>query len=514
MATLRLYQIAAPGAGVNEEHPDTMIQDDQAPALRNVRVRGGVVFKRRGDASISSNSVSASVASGPVLIDDFERLSGSNTALLATLTELFRWTGTAWSSILAGLSGEEDGYHSAGVLNDIWMYSNGIDHVKKWTGTGLATDLLGGSDYQTPDYHIARSVSVFADRVHLYGTNENGTSIPFRVRWSELNKTDEWNEAEGGGFRDLRDDPSGVQGAKILGNWNIVYCGNSIWAEQFVGGTTVMVFNRVVADIGTRAPRTIVDLGNFHIFMGDDDIYRFDGSQAIPIGGRIREELFKSVARDNFIRCHGALNRDDHLYYLYVPFGGTSDINRVYAYDYQQDTWVIDTAAAFSASAPVVLGTRGIIDELPHQPIDAMPHERIDALGGFAGRKLLVFADSSGNVFKDDGQTLNDADVAVDGWWESKDLVLDPQYLTEFKRVLEFLFEAKGQSVVIAYSTDHGTTWTDITEETLLSSYYVRYRAPVDITSRHIRFRFRNFTSNERFWLRWIGVKWLPAGEY
>lgn len=510
MPRLKLFQVIAPAAGINQEYPPSMIADEETPRAKNVRVRGGVLFKRRGYSTLTS----ASIASGPVILDGFDRLSGATTAMLATCGGLYRYTGSAWSQIKSGLTGAVDGYHSACVMNDTWIYTNGVDHVQKWTGTGNASDLGGGTDYQTPAYHLCRVVSAFSDRLHLYGTNEDGTSLPFRVRWGELGKIDEFNESQGGGYYDMEGDPTGIQGAVLLGAWNAIYCGQSIWLETYVGGSVVNAFTRVIPNTGTRAPRTIVDLGNEHIFMGADDIYRFDGARVTPIGARIRDDLYKSVARSHHIRCHAALNRDENLYYLYVPYAsGDGSITRAYVYDYQQDRWTIDDASYITAAASVAMGTRKTIDELPHLPIDQMPHERIDALGGTAGREYRLFANSSGYIFQDDFQTANDNGVAVDGDWESKDFFLDSDYIDDYKRVQEILIEASGDAVTVSYSTDHGVSWTEATEHTLASEY-TRYRSAVDVTCRQIRLRLRNNTSGERFYVKWLGVRYQLAGEY
>lgn len=505
----RLYQIAAPAAGLDQETPATLMPDQASPNLRNVRVRGGVLFKRLGSTTITSASANASVASGPMLLDDFGRLSGSTTAMVAACSALYKWTGSGWSAIKTGLSGALDGYHSAVVMNDCWIYTNGVDHVQKWTGTGDASDLSGGADYQTPAYHVCRAVATFSDRLLLLGTNEDGTSLPYRVRWSELGKIDEFNEAEGGGYTDLTGDPGGLQGAELLGNWLAVYGANSIWLGTYVGGNVVFAFNRIIPNAGTRAPRTVKDLGNAHIFMGRDDIYHFDGTTLTPIGRRIRDELFSGMNPDDHVKCFAALNRDDHLYRLYVPYSADY-ASRCYIYDYQQNTWTMDTVDTVTAAAALELGSGLTIDELPGT-IDEL-QGTIDELGQYSGQQFHAFAHSGGMVYKEDGLTVDDYGTAVDGRWDSKDFTFGNEYVVLYKRIIEILFEARGQQVEVWHSTDHGGTWTRAETQTLTSAY-ARYRVPVDEYARQIRVRFRNNTSGSRFWLRWLGFKYHLESE-
>lgn len=512
MARPIFYQIAAPDAGLDKFNPATMIADRATPEARNIRFQGGVLFKRLGYRTLTSTSMSAPA----ILAADFNRLDATNSVMLAATKNLYYWTGTAWSAIKSGLSGQVGGYHSACVLNDTWLYSNGVDPVQKWTGTGNASNLLGGTDYQTPNYHIARSVMTFADRVFLLGPNEDGTSIPQRARWGELGKLEEWNEDEGGGYADLKDDASGLQCGVLMGDWAVLYCGKSIWICTYIGGNVYFRFNRAVPNVGTRAPRTVADLGNEHIFMGEDDIYRFNGSSVTPIGEPIRADLFSAVSRANMSRCFGTLNRSEHLYHLYVPYGSQDGvITRAYVYDYKNGTWGMDTVTqGLTCAATVELGTSLTIDGLDSYAatIDTLQVPTIDALGGFTSRLNKLMADSSGYVYQDDGLTPDDNGVAVDGWWETKDLALHDVYIDNLKRLHSILFEARGDSVTLWYSTDSGETWKRIKIQTLTSDW-LRYKADVDFSCRKIRLRFRNNTSGQRFWLRWIGFKGFLGGD-
>lgn len=502
-------QLTAPASGVNTHLPPTLIGDEQTPSAQNVRFDGGTVFKRVGYAAMSS----ASIASGPVLMDEFQRLAGGSSVMLATTSNLYRWTGSAWSSIKSGLLGTPGGYHSACVMNDTWVYTNGLNHVQKWTGTGNASDLGGGTDYQTPAYHLCRAVAAYSDRLLLLGTNEDGESHPYRIRWGELGKLEEWNINEGGGYADLTEDPTGLQGAELLGDWLAIYGGQSIWLGQYVGGAAIFTFPRVIPNMGCRAPRTIADIGNEHIFLGEDDVYRFNGTALTPIGARVRKELIQGVSRGHKIRCFAVLNTDEHLYRLYVPYANASGaITRCYVYNYQDDTWGPDTAVDIMAGVAAELGTRKTIDELPHAAIDIMPHEPIDHLGKAAGQRYTVFAASGGLTYQDDGRTLNDADNPIIAWWDTKDLVLHSRYVEQFKRVQAVAFEAMGDSVTVSYSTDAGRTYTALGTQAL-GTDWLRYKMDMDVTCRTIRLRFANAASNSRFWLRWLGVKGFVVSD-
>ena len=513
------HQVAAPVQGLNMEHPATLISPGECPNCRNVRFRSGEIFKRVGYTTLTStsgvNSIYTSLSGTPLFIDTFEELSGTKTALLATTNRVYKWTGTTWEEIKIGLSGAYGSWSSAAIMNDVWLYTNGVDAVQKWTGTGNMADLSGAADYGETE-HRCRAVATFADRILLLGTWEGGDEVSQRVRWGEFGKLEEFNESEGGGYADLTDDPSGIYGAELLGNVLVIYCGHSIWQCVYIGGSVVYHFSRLVPNTGCQAPRTIAGSGFEHFFMGEDDIYRFGGQQPIPIGKRIRDDLFRKVSRDNRMNAFAAINRSDNEYRLYVPLGNTAgDITRAYIYNYQQDTWSMDDVKNMTTAAPVELGASAIIDDMDYgdSTIDGLPAEPIDNLGGYAGKQYWLYADDDGYVYQEDGREPNDAGAAIDSYWESKDFYgADDLYVNYLKRWEAIPFEARGDELTVSYSTDLGETWTDALTQTL-SNGHVRYVAEIDVSSRSIRARFRNKSLNERFWLRFFAFQGYVASD-
>jgi len=510
MAKVLFYQIAAPDAGLNKEHPPSMLQERETPRCTNVRFRGGEVFKRRGYATVGATSVAASwpIASNPTLVYDYRLQSGTQKAMIATPSALYAYGSGVWSPIKTGLGGGADGYHSACVANDTWMYTNGVDHIQKWTGSGMASDLAGGSDYQLQDHHVARAVVNYADRLLLLGTTESGLFVPQRVRWSEFGKIEEFAEAEGGGYADLEDDPGGIIAGQLLGDWVILYKAQSIIRGAYVGGAVPLVFNTIIPNTGCPAPRTIQDLGNAHVFMGEDDIYLLNGSAIDPIGHRVRDDIFNNVARANFPICFSVLNRDEHTYMLYVPHGGDT-INRAYIWDYQQDKWSQDSVSGITAAGALAIGETLTIDDLAGLIGDLTG--TIDELGGFEGRYFNVLADEDGYVYADDRTAIDENGVAVDASWETSDLTFGSEYVDRNKRVQKIMLEAHGDSLDVAYSTDRGATWTTVATQTLANEY-MRYELDIDTTTRIFRLRLRNKTSNERFWVRWLGFRFQLGG--
>jgi len=507
LKTARSYQAAAPDLGLDWRMPSTLIDDRATPACLNVRFRGGEVRKRTGREALGG-----AVEGVPVLLHAFRRLSGVVTPMLATTTHLYRWDGAAWDELADGLSGDEDGWHSATVLNDTWVYSNGVDPVMKWTGSGAPADLGGATDYGAAATHRARQVANYADRLVLLSPWESGSAVAQRVRWSELGKLEEWDEAEGGGYADLTDDPGGVRWLERLGDWAVVYCAGTIWRMTFLGPPVVFHFSRVVTHMGLRARRTVTPVAGGHFFMGDDDLYVFDGSAPRPIGARVRDRLFGAVPPARRSECHASTNLDRNEVRLYVPWSAEGDVDRAVAWDYQQDVWSFDTAPSARCAASVEMGTVVRIDDLGSDPIAALGATRIDDLGGYEGRRFFVMADADGQAWADSGLAADDGDAAVDGWLDTKDYPLDARYVSHEKRVLQVEFEARGSAVALSASGDQGGTWESL-GTVALGPAWTRHRVDCDLQGRTLRLRFRNAASGGSFRIRWWAARYVVGAE-
>ena len=501
MAATMFFQVFAPMLGLNKAAPATMIDDAASPDCRNIRVRFGDVYKRLGYRALGT-----AMTGTPCLARDFLELDGTRTALVMTTSNVYKYA-SGWSSIQGGLSGSAAGYHSATHMNNTFIYTNGVDVVKKWTGAGNMASLVGADDYQVSANHKCRAVLSYADRLLLFAPTESGTQVPQRVRWSELGKIEEWDTDQGGGFADLVDNPEGIVGATLLGNYAVAYKPSSIIIGQYVGLPSIFTWHTVVPDIGCSAPRTIKNIGHLNLFMGEHDVYRFDGIGTTPIGKPIRRELFTGMDRADWLRAHATVDWDETLYKLYVPYGGTA-CNRVYIYNFEDNTWVIDECDDITAAEIMQIGSTFVIDSMSlwASTIDDLQGDTIDGLWESSATLHNILVDSDGVAYEIDGQFMNDDTAAIDAWWMTKDLTLGKDYIDRYKRIQQILFEAEGNTVEVDYSIDQGATWTAAVNQTLTRTW-ARYKTDVDIRARTIRLRFRNRQSTERFWLRWFGFK-------
>lgn len=129
-----------------------------------------------------------------------------------------------------------------------------------------------------------------AGNVGDYGST---TGMKDMIAWTALGNVDSWTpsqKTQAGNYR-LLDVPGRIVTIMRLGDSLAIYKSGAIWLAQYQGPPFFFSFQLVEQNIGVNAaynfPPPIVDIGNAHIFVGQEDIYMWNGSgppQSITIG--------------------------------------------------------------------------------------------------------------------------------------------------------------------------------------------------------------------------------------
>ena len=198
----RYEELADFTGGLNLRADQTSLALNESPAMLNVEVdpRGGVSRRDAIDALNAS-------ALGEILkISSHHETGGTNQILAAAKdssnTGLYFGTGGNFTRINTSASGS--GVALAGhtlpsfvTFNDATFISNGAffetnKSAVKWTGANSASVLTATLDGSAGQFPLARSSCTWGERVWVANTTESSTNYPNRIRWSELDKGDEW----------------------------------------------------------------------------------------------------------------------------------------------------------------------------------------------------------------------------------------------------------------------------------------------------------------------------------
>ncbi|OOZ38342.1 hypothetical protein, partial [Solemya elarraichensis gill symbiont] len=143
---------------------------------------------------------------------------------------------------------------------------------------------------------------------------------------------------------------------KRLGNNLVAYKETGIFIGQYVGSPAVWSWSLVPGDIGVQSPDSVVDIGGAHLFIGNEEIYYFDGTRPVPIGNDVKNWFFDDLDISYIQDITSLHDRANSLvYWFYHSDGAAGTLDTALVYNYKYKKW---GKASYSAEAAVevVLG--------------------------------------------------------------------------------------------------------------------------------------------------------------
>jgi hypothetical protein len=159
---------------------------------------------------------------------------------------------------------------------------------------------------------------------HLFHLNrvEAGVNKPRILRWSNNGQPEVYTGGTASFLTLFQGADHGVALAP-LGNFLAVYRERSIHLINFVGAPFFFAQRQVINGIGLVSPRALLNLDTRHIFLGNDNVYIFNGVDLEPVGEPIREQLFDTIDPDNAERSLITLDETRYTVTLIVPSVGS-----------------------------------------------------------------------------------------------------------------------------------------------------------------------------------------------
>jgi hypothetical protein len=413
-------------------------------------------------------------------------------------------------------TGDEDNNICSAVVNDYYVYSNGIDALVYWDmATDTFTALLGGTSLG------CKAMMMIGERLCLY--NVSAVDAPRRVQWTVVGGLSttpvatDWTNA-GSGNTDL-DSIFGedvIQTAHKLGNYVVLYGKKTIAMQEYTGKSPddPYAFYVRVAGTGTPSERGVANLGNAHIFLGWDDIYLYKGGTDVQsIGDKVSTELFELINPTYIHRSFMVYLNEQYEVRLYFPLLGSTVPNCYFTYSLKNGSWSRGsrTYTGFGTYKRITgadtWDSIGTATTTWNELIIRWNDVSLEELA-----PLNIYGDNSGVVYKDNESVLNLAGVVIDGYWETKDFVVGDGYRRKTTNWMSLGFEATGDTVIVYYSTNLGVDWTEGVTFTLTSAW-AKYRYDINVNSPQIRFKFRNHTLSETFQVREVEIGYVEATD-
>ena len=417
------------------------------------------------------------------------------------------------------LTGDDDDFMSFDTIRDVgetdqWLVAtNGVDELIKWTGAGVATNLI--TDFPAGVTSLtAKQLLQFKSHIHLFDVSENGNRYPTRVRWSNTALPADFINGNAS-FQDLVSD-DWIKRALLLGPDTVVVLkSKSIWIGYATEDVDVFKYELQVPGLGVMAGRTAQAIKGSIIFLGWDDVYLFSGTNYVSVGKPIRTQLFAGFNITQVDRAFGMIVDDDNEYWLFCPMNGSTYCNTAFVYNYELGQWTgrheftlpISSTVEYQRQSSTTIGDLvGTIGEQNWKFGDKI---------GFLGAPVSMLGDNDGFVYQYDMNLYNDdpgnRDLAVDGWFMTKDFMQSGLLGRQYIQRLDIFGQAPGV-ITVDYSLNQGATWTSLGDVTITGPY-TPSQIYIGVDCKVIRFRFRNNVSTGRFSFREARMYWKPTGS-
>lgn len=364
---MRRY-VRMPDRGIYTSAPQEMLDDRLAFDAQNVRFRYGVISNRAGTTTIST------IAEQPLWFGRFfSDFSGTNInfTLMLTNSFLYRLVGTVWTKIDTFDSNPFPGTGRFGVAigeGKIFVTRKGMGHIQAWNGNTAAgmtrlSDSSGNAGFPGNIVPGARFLEYFNVRLIEGFSTIGGADKSTRIQWCVNANSGNWDPTTTGGFLDLTTSALGdeqaepLTGIKALAGRLACYKRHSIVdiiATGLTNPNPIFTSEVRIRGIGCAAPYTLVSAGQTHFFLGQDNVYSWDGIQVRPIGDAIQKTLLANLDVAQLNSYFGAISIENQEYYLVL----NKDI--LFVYDYARDTWTRDTYPSTSTVSLSALGSADV----------------------------------------------------------------------------------------------------------------------------------------------------------
>lgn len=399
----------------------------------------------------------------------------------------------------------------SGTQEPMWetdMSSQFSDGTARWVGIGSLE--LEGTGSKTVR---AQCVDLYKGFLFLGNTEEDGNLYPYRVRWSQWQNPRLWHNNEDGsgmsGYVDVDDTEGRIIAIKALNDTLYIYKERSIIGMTYTGGEDTVFSKEVITTrAGLISPRAIVELPHMHIFVGQDDIYAFDGNTCIPIGDPVRDWFFQSVRPQDQNGIFGYYNEEsgDVLFCFSSSVNEGNNNDKAIIYNTKYKTW--STREMYVTAIGQYYQTEDKVIDSVRVPYDQMNTIMIDSALYLKNKIITIVGDENGQLYMLDGYTDTRGDY--DGYVVSKTHHMDSP--NKIKRLLRIQFHIETQGDYNLYC-QVGTSWNAETSQVKWTDkmymnlekpvpWYNHHVAPfvdVDLSARYFQIRFGTENNAEPF---------------
>lgn len=300
------------------------------------------------------------------------------------------FTETVLTRIAGAYAATDDSKWNGGMFQGFLVINNGIDEPQYWD-LNTANKLLGLSNLNAgADKFVAATrakvVVPFDKYLVFLGVTQGGVSYPHLVYWSHPanpgalpGSFDYTNPARDAGQNPLTDSRGIIVDGAILRNSLVIYKEDMSHLMTYQGGNNIFRFDKGLTTQGLLGTHCVTSFGkdsDKHLCVGTDDIYLFDGRNALSIlEKKMKRWLFNQIDTTFYNRSFLVANPAFEEVWFCYPESGKTQPTMALVWSWKDNTFttrallpqdtVSRTAVASQGTPCIALGTINTTDTEP-----------------------------------------------------------------------------------------------------------------------------------------------------
>jgi hypothetical protein len=312
-------------------------------------------------------------------------------------TKLYSLASSAWDDVSGATystgSDQRWFYTQYGRRVIATNFANNMQSYVMGTSTDFAD--LGGSPPK------ARYLDTVKDFVMIGNVNDTvDGAVPNRVQWCALGDPTDWtpDEATQSDYQDL-DAAKGWVTQVVGGEYATIFQERAITRATYSGSPLIFTFDEVETGRGTQAPGSVVKVGGYIFYLGQEGFYLFNGQASEPIGsGKVDKTFFADLDQNYYDRLSSVADPINKLIFWAYPGSGNTGgrCNKILMFNYSPNAskrWAtaeVDTEVLFNSLAQGY--TLDGLDSV-NSSLDALPYSLDSRL--YTGNQSVLSAFSS-----------------------------------------------------------------------------------------------------------------------
>lgn len=300
-------------------------------------------FKGKVQTSPGRSRFSATTLSGrPLKVFMWAKDDSTLLLNICTSTKIYRYNSSLGTfvditrSVGGDYTGGNTNFWDAVSFNNIGVFTNLTDNIQKWDGAAANVVDLAGSPPK------AGCLAAFQTYLLLGNLASNIRG----VQWSDTGNPESWTPggASDAGSLTLFQDPGKIYRLLPLGEVCVAYREYSLHNIFYVGTPFVFGQRQIYSSGGLIGPRAVVDLGPFHLYWGDDNVYAYNGAERMPVANDIFDEMIygiDSAYRTSILAVHEINDRE--VFFCYPEPGNSGLLTKAWVFNYMLNTWREET---------------------------------------------------------------------------------------------------------------------------------------------------------------------------